>query len=329
MRSLMICSLLLFYLQGAHGNNCDLVYDEFDDLMNKQFLLKPESYTKGKKQRLSRAAYQRQRKVFLLNPQRGAWGIGIIHTNSNQRGKFLFEWKRNSSTDKQPTLWIREATIYGRVLDGNQPRTFKNIAVRSSYRLDLDTGKQGGDASDIWFHNVNGKEMYVQAVNGAKLFFPTQSLCQKTKPATAKKPKPNLLTVPINVTAKPTLKTPDPSEKKLIRRELLANGDVQLTYSDKSKKIMHASGGFTLVSPNGEKTTAKAMSAPVDFPGNPPGDSELAWLNGHRDNLLNIITTMVDNPDLVNEFVTNIDTSGNLYESIYLRSQVIERLTLE
>ena len=37
----------------AVAQNCDLVYDEYDSLMNKQFLLQPEKFVKVQNNRLS------------------------------------------------------------------------------------------------------------------------------------------------------------------------------------------------------------------------------------------------------------------------------------
>ena len=67
-------------------------------------------------------------------------------------------------------------------MDGHAPRTLKNIKIKSSFTIDLDTGKTGaGKTADLWFHNVDGNEMYIEAVNGASLEFPMESMCKKER----------------------------------------------------------------------------------------------------------------------------------------------------
>jgi hypothetical protein len=180
MKRLALAALLLFvgHLSHAGTFDCSTIYDEYDSLMQKNFLLSPQKYVPVKKASLSRAEYNSQQKgTFLLSEDSKNWGIAIVHTNRNTWGKFLFTWGAPFAGG-QPSLLIKKLTLFGRVLDGYAPRITSQIAVPSSYTVDLDTGVVGGGAeADIWFHNIDGNTMYIEAVNGAEISFPMGSLC--------------------------------------------------------------------------------------------------------------------------------------------------------
>lgn len=165
---------------GAGAFDCSVVYDEFDSLMNKNFLLKPESYGPVETGKLSRDDYNsRQKGKLLLSTSRRDWGVAIVHTNKNTWGKFLFTWGGRGDARGTPLLIIRDLTLFGRVQDGDAPRVTSEIRVSASQTVDLDSGRVGeGDDTDVWFHNIDGKLMYIEAVNGARLAFPMQSLCR-------------------------------------------------------------------------------------------------------------------------------------------------------
>ncbi len=331
----VIAVLILLWSLSASvlAVNCDLVYDEFDSLMNKEFLLHPEKYVSVKTDRLSRRDYNKlQKNKFLLsNPNRGL-GIAIIHTNRNTWGKILFTWGKPFQSG-QPSLVIKKAVLYGRVKDGDRPRVMKNINIKSSFTLDIDTGRTGGKRADIWFHNVDGKEMYMQAVNGASLKFPTRSLCQpKLVAITAIKPttkKLELAKMQGGKTGSIQGEITGPSgEKHIIRREILANGHVLISYSDGSK-VERFQGGFIRIAPDGSRSKALfSTAAPAAFPVAPPDPDEHAWLESHRQNLLGIMQSLVDDPALVQTFVNKVDVSDNVYESIDTRSKTIQQLVL-
>lgn len=160
--------------------DCSVVYDEFDSLMNKNFLLKPESYVRVVKDRLSRADYNAKQKGKLrLRPGRQGWGVAVVHTNRNTWGKFLYTYGGRRDTRGTPLLILRDVTLFGRVQDGNAKRVTREIRVIATQRIDLDTALAGeGPEADIWFRNVDGKTMTIEAVNGAKLSFPMESLCR-------------------------------------------------------------------------------------------------------------------------------------------------------
>lgn len=166
---------------SAGSFDCSVVYDEFDSLMNKNFLVNPAKYVRVVTGKLSRADYNsRQKDRLLLRPGRKGWGVAIVHTNANTWGKFLFTYGGRRDSRGTPLLILRDLTLFGRVQDGNAPRVTREIRVSSSQRVDLDSGLAGeGPEADIWFHNIDGRTMYVEAVNGAKLSFPMESLCRR------------------------------------------------------------------------------------------------------------------------------------------------------
>jgi hypothetical protein len=159
--------------------DCSVIYDEFDSLMNKNFLTSPQNYVKVTTGKMSRNDYNSvQKGIFLQKAENKGWGIAIVHTNRNTWGKFLYTWGA-PNTGNIPSLLIRELTLFGRVVDGYQPRTSPQIAVASSYTVDLDAARIASDnTADVWFHNVDNNIMYVEAVNGAEIYFPLQSMCR-------------------------------------------------------------------------------------------------------------------------------------------------------
>jgi len=160
--------------------NCNVVYDEFDSFMNKNFLLKPEAFVRTVQGKLSRGDYNsKQKGKLLLSPHRKGFGVAIVHTNKNTRGKFLFTWSGRGDQRGTPLMILRDVTLFGRVEDGFRPKKFREIRVSSSQLIDLDTGRatQSKDA-DIWYHAVDAKTIYLEAVNGAKLSFPMETLCK-------------------------------------------------------------------------------------------------------------------------------------------------------
>jgi len=163
----------------AGSFDCSVVYDEFDSLMNKDFLTNPGNYVRVTQGKMSRADYNSQQKgKLMLRPDRQGLGVAIVHTNKNAWGKFLYSWGGPGDSRGNPLLILRDVTLFGRVKDGAAPRVIREIRVSSSQTVDLDTGLTGeGPESDIWFHNVDGKTMQLEAVNGATLAFPMETLC--------------------------------------------------------------------------------------------------------------------------------------------------------
>ena len=90
----MIIGFSLFATTTAHATTCDWVYDEFDSLMNKQFLMSPDKYVPVVKNRLSRRDYHRQKRAdFLFRGNRKSSGVAIVRTSSNRWGVVLFGHK--------------------------------------------------------------------------------------------------------------------------------------------------------------------------------------------------------------------------------------------
>lgn len=179
---LVTLTLLAIAAAPAHAGtfDCAVVYDEFDSLMNKSFLLEPGQYVKVATGKLSRADYNsRQKGRLLLRPGREGMGVAVVHTNGNSWGKFLFTWGGRGDSRGNPLLILRDVTLFGRVEDGHGRKVRREVRIPSSLTADLDSGLTGqGGKDDVWFHNVDGKTMYVEAVNGARISFPLESLCR-------------------------------------------------------------------------------------------------------------------------------------------------------
>jgi hypothetical protein len=165
--------------------------------------------------------------------------------------------------------------------------------------------------------------MYIEAVNGATLKFPTRSLCTtesegvKLLPA---KMKPKMSLVPKE---KPATGN---EEIHVVKREILSNGNVRIYYSDGSY-VERFDGGYDKVNADGARQSYRfSTAAPAAFPVDPPDANEQIWLDEHRKNLLNIIQALVADPNLVQQFVDQVDTSDNIYESISIRSKTINLL---
>lgn len=105
-------------------------------------------------------------------------GIATFRTNKNSYGKFLYTWGAPFKNGN-PSLILKDVVIYGRVMDGFKPKKISKIVVPSSFTVDLDTFQVGaGSKSDVWFHNINGRTMFIEARNGADLHFPMESMCK-------------------------------------------------------------------------------------------------------------------------------------------------------
>ena len=160
--------------------DCSVVYDEFDSLMNKNFLVKPGDYTKVIEGKLSRGDYNSgQKGKLLLTPARKDMGVAIVKTNTGAWGKFLFTWGGRGDALGNPLLILRDVTLFGDVENGDRPKITREIRVSTGGRVDIDRGLAGeGAEADVWFHNIDGKTMFLEAVNGASLSFPMETLCR-------------------------------------------------------------------------------------------------------------------------------------------------------
>ena len=167
MRKLGVLFLLLLSQTIAAGNfDCSVVYDEYDSLMNKNFIVNPSNYVRTKENKISRFAYNsRQKGQFTLKD--GGKGMGVP----------LFElteivWKISihvgrSFNNGNPSLILKDVVVYGHYYGWLPTKKNKKIIVPSSYTVDLDTFQVGATAeSDIWFHNINGRTMFLETRNG-------------------------------------------------------------------------------------------------------------------------------------------------------------------
>lgn len=159
--------------------NCNVVYDEFDSFMNKDFLVQPQAYGKTLQGKISQAEAAKQSGALLLRLSRKGMGVAIVRTNKNAFGKFLFSWSGRGDLRGMPLLILRDVILFGRVQDGAGVKKRREIRVSASQMVDLDTGRATqGNGADIRYQAIDAKTIQLEAVNGAKLFFPMETLCK-------------------------------------------------------------------------------------------------------------------------------------------------------
>jgi len=172
--------------------NCSVVYDEFESLMNKQFLTEPDRFVSTVNQRLTKKEFESlQKGQFLLYEERADMGIAIFRTNENLSGKLLYRWS-DSLADGQSNLVIEHAVIFSRVKDGYGPRRVGPFRIKPGYGLDLDTGQYDtrigqvpeSEAQRITVdvrHGIDPEsgEGVIEAANDALLYFPLESMCSE------------------------------------------------------------------------------------------------------------------------------------------------------
>ena len=77
-------------------------------------------------------------------------------------------------------LILREVSIYSKVENGTGLKKFREIRVSAGQMIDLDTGRgTQGTGADIRYQAVDAKTIQLEAINGAKLSFPMETLCKK------------------------------------------------------------------------------------------------------------------------------------------------------
>ncbi|HED15075.1 MAG TPA: hypothetical protein ENI62_15750 [Gammaproteobacteria bacterium] len=180
----LLCTLclLLFGVSSpavAGYFDCSVVYDEYDSLMQRQFLVEPDRYVTTLRDNFSfEQFFSMQRGLLHLNERHRGQGVAIVHTNRNASGKFLFTWERNDSTT-DPVLTLQELVLYGRVADGLDPILLGPILLKPNTELDLDTGKtmdQSNDSDLVYQISAQGVAV-LSAIHGAKIDLPIESLC--------------------------------------------------------------------------------------------------------------------------------------------------------
>lgn len=173
--------------------NCALVYDEFESLMNKRFLVQPDEFVRTQPGSISMEQFQDVSAAdFLLYPGRQGMGIGILTTNQNVRAKFLFHWSQPMVDDTRHLI-IDEVVKYGRVGDGHAPSRMGPFRLKPGMSVDIDNGvyvpaheglirgeelarkQKNGDL----LYEMNPGGAVLRSVNGAEVQFPLETLCQE------------------------------------------------------------------------------------------------------------------------------------------------------
>lgn len=159
--------------------DCSVAYDEFDSFMNRNFLVQPKGYVASLENKITQADARKQGSTLMLGAGRKGMGVAIVQTNKNAHGKFLFNWEGRGDLRGTPLLILRDVTLYSKVETGGGQKRVREVRVSAAQMVDLDTGRptQSNDA-DIRYTAVDAKTIQLEAINGAKLTFPMESLCK-------------------------------------------------------------------------------------------------------------------------------------------------------
>lgn len=180
---LFACTLLVYPVFSNAGYfDCSVIYDEFDSLMNKQYLIEPDRYVQVRKGQMSRTEFFKwQQGRLRLSADRRGYGVAIIRTNQNLRGKLLFNWNVEEINGEPPVM-LEESVLYGRSYDGYAPQRLRPTMIKPTYFIDIDTGAVTEETkeADIAYKFEEGI-YYLQAINGAELSFPVETLCHVVK----------------------------------------------------------------------------------------------------------------------------------------------------
>lgn len=170
-------------LATAGDFDCSVVYDEFDQLMMAQFLVRPDTYVETLDSFLTRTDFlQLQQNSFKLRDDRQGAGIAIFRTGQNIHGKLIYSWQDHPA-ETQPPFVADEIVVFGRVADGYAPQRIKPIYLTVGFAADLDTGDVldlDDPNADITYDLVEG-EFVIEAVDPALIFFPIESLCSSVQ----------------------------------------------------------------------------------------------------------------------------------------------------
>ncbi len=186
---MFVHALLLTTIMAAPAKagyfDCSVVYDEYENLMNKQFLMEPDRFVATIQERLTKEQFAKiNTDRFLLYNGREGLGIAVIVTNRNTHGKMLFTWDKDTADEATaPAFLIEDTVLFGRVKDGYGPRRLPRVHLNPGLAVDVDTGvidDATEPTTDVSYIAAEDG-IYIQAVNGATLEFPTESLCHKVE----------------------------------------------------------------------------------------------------------------------------------------------------
>ncbi len=159
--------------------DCSVIYDEFDSLMHKEFLVAPENYVSAVSGELSFEEFNASQKgKFYLRKDRPERGIGIVFTNDKLYGRFIFNWQESAE------LIIEDIIIYNRVEDGYAPIHRGPVSLATGQQIDLDEGviysnnKQGETIRADLALSASSSNPVLSSINEARVYFPTSSLCE-------------------------------------------------------------------------------------------------------------------------------------------------------
>lgn len=165
----------------ANSFDCSVIYDEFDSLMHKEFLVSPDNYVANISGEISFEDFNTaQRGRLLLRNDRSDRGVGIIFTNNKLYGKFVFDWR------DQESIMIEDIVIYSRVDDGYAPIHHWQLLLNQGDSIDLDDGKVYSTdeypedellRADLKLSALPAGIPLLESINEARVFFPTASLC--------------------------------------------------------------------------------------------------------------------------------------------------------
>lgn len=179
-RSLVVF-IAVMTTMNAQAFDCSVIYDEFDSLMHKDFLISPDNYVASISGEITFEEFTAaQRGKFYLRKDRPERGVGIIFTNNKLYGKFIFDWP------DQQTIIIEDIIIYNRVEDGYAPIHHWQLKMNQGDKIDLDNGNviSGDDfpeeellRADLQLSSKSPGNPVFESINEARVYFPTASLC--------------------------------------------------------------------------------------------------------------------------------------------------------
>ena len=135
---ILVSSLSFMPRAVSAAHDCSVIYDEFESLMHKRFLLRPGDYLPIAEAQLNEFDFAvQQQGVFLLYEERGDAGILLFRTGENRYGKLLYRWS-DPLPDNKRHLLILEGLYYEAVASGLVPTRFGPLRVSANMGVDLD-----------------------------------------------------------------------------------------------------------------------------------------------------------------------------------------------